>query len=215
MTALLFIIAFLLVNMADGTTIVIKYLYDAGCRAIQFDDCSWGMIVDPHACDIFQTNPAGLRKIMEQLLEINNLALEGKPEDLVVTIHVCRGNFHSTYASSGSYESVAKTLFARENVDTFYLEFDDERSGGFEPLKEVPSNKKVVLGLITSKNPDLEDEELVKNRIKDASQYIALDYLCLSPQCGFASYEIGNKLTEQQQWDKLKLVKEIAEEVWG
>ena len=202
-------------DIAKGYQKVIRELYEAGCRNIQFDDCSWGMVVDPRACEMFGTNPAGLRKIMEQLLEINNLALEGKPEDLVVTTHVCRGNFHSTYASSGSYESVAKVLFARENVDAFYLEFDDERSGGFEPLKEVPAGKKVVLGLITTKNPELEDEETIKNRIKKASQYVPLENLCLSPQCGFASCEIGNKLTFEQQWNKLKLVKKVAEEVWG
>ena len=202
-------------DIAKGYQKVIKDLYDAGCRNIQLDDCSWGMVVDPNACNLFGTNPAGLRKIMEQLLEINNLALVNKPEDLVVTTHVCRGNFHSTYASSGSYESVAKVLFARENVDAFYLEFDDARSGGFEPLREVPANKKVVLGLITTKKPELEDKETIKNRIKEASQYVSLDNLCLSPQCGFASCEIGNKLTFEQQWNKLKLVKEIAEEVWG
>ena len=138
-----------------------------------------------------------------------------KPEDLVINTHVCRGNFHSTYASSGAYDSVAKTLLARENVTAYYLEFDDARSGGFEPLAAVSGEKKVVLGLVTTKRPELEDKAAVIARIHDAAKYIPLDRLCLSPQCGFASCEIGNKLTEAQQWAKLALVKEIAEEVWG
>ena len=149
-----------------------------------------------------------------KLLAIFYLAFEGKPEDLVVNTHVCRGNFHSTYASSGAYDSVAKTLFARENVSAYYLEFDDVRSGGFESLAEVTGDKKVVLGLITTKSPKLEKKEAVIARIHEAAKYIPLDRLYLSPQCGFASCEIGNKLTEEEQWAKLALVKEIAEEVW-
>ena len=202
-------------DIAKGYRKVIADLYAAGCRNIQFDDCSWGMIVDPNAKAIFGVDDAGLEDIKRLLLRINNLAIEGKPEDLVITTHVCRGNFHSTYASSGAYDSVAETLFAGENVSTYYLEFDDERSGGFEPLKAVSGDKKVVLGLITSKKPELEDKQTVIDRIHDAAKYISLDRLCLSPQCGFASCEIGNKLTEEEQWAKLALVKEIAEEVWG
>ena len=152
---------------------------------------------------------------MEQLLAINNRAIEGAPEDLVINTHVCRGNFHSTYASSGAYDRVAEALFARENVSAYYLEFDDERSGGFEPLRFVSHDKKVVLGLVTSKSPILEEKEVIKKRIAKAAKYIPLDRLYLSPQCGFASCEIGNKLTEEEQWAKLALVKEIAQEVWG
>lgn len=202
-------------DIAKGYRKVIADLYAAGCRNIQFDDCSWGMIVDPNAKAIFEVDDAGLEDIKKLLLRINNLAIEGKPEDLVITTHVCRGNFHSTYASSGAYDSVAETLFAGENVSAYYLEFDDERSGGFKPLKAVSGDKKVVLGLITSKKPELEDKKAVIDRIHDAAKYISLDRLCLSPQCGFASCEIGNKLTEEEQWAKLALVKEIAEKVWG
>ena len=205
----------LVTDIARGYQKVIADLYEAGCRNIQFDDCSWGMIVDPNAKAIFGVDDAGLEDIKRLLLRINNLAIEGKPEDLVITTHVCRGNFHSTYASSGAYDSVAETLFAGENVSAYYLEFDDERSGGFEPLKAVSGDKKVVLGLITSKKPELEDKQAVIDRIHEAAKYISLDRLCLSPQCGFASCEIGNKLTEEEQWAKLALVKEIAEEVWG
>lgn len=202
-------------DIAKGYRKVIADLYAAGCRNIQFDDCSWGMIVDPNAKAIFEVDDAGLEDIKRLLLRINNLAIEGKPDDLVITTHVCRGNFHSTYASSGAYDSVAETLFAGENVSAYYLEFDDERSGGFEPLKAVSGDKKVVLGLITSKKPELENKQAIIDRINEAAKYISLDRLCLSPQCGFASCEIGNKLTEEEQWAKLALVKEIAEEVWG
>lgn len=202
-------------DIANGYKVVIQQLYDAGCRCIQFDDCSWGMLVDEKAPLFFQTDQEGLLKVQELFLRINNLAIEGKPEDLTINTHVCRGNFHSTYASSGAYDAVAKTLFAKENVHTYFLEFDDARSGGFEPLKEVTADKKVVLGLVTTKLAKLEDKETVIARIKEASKYVSLENLCLSPQCGFASCEIGNKLTEEQQWAKVRLIKEIAEEVWG
>lgn len=202
-------------DIAEGYRKVIKDLYAAGCRNLQLDDCSWGMLVDPNAKAFFGTDEEGLEAIKEQLVRINNLAIEGKPEDMIINTHVCRGNFHSTYASSGAYDSVAKVLFARENVDTYYLEFDDERSGGFEPLAAVSGEKKVVLGLVTTKSAQLEDKDKIIARIHEAAKYIPLSRLCLSPQCGFASCEIGNKLTEEEQWAKLALVKEIAEEVWG
>ena len=202
------------IDIANGYKKFIKDAYAAGCRNLQLDDCSWGMLVDENACQFFGTDSEGLEKIKKQLVDINNLAIEDKPEDMTINTHVCRGNFHSTYASSGAYDSVAETLFAKENVNAYYLEFDDERSGGFESLSKVTGDKKVVLGLITTKSPVLEDKETVIKRINEAAKYIPLDRLYLSPQCGFASCEIGNKLTEEQQWAKLKLVKEIAEEVW-
>ena len=205
----------LIKDIAAAYSDVIKQFYDAGCRNLQLDDCSWGMVVDPSAPVLFGTTKAGLEKIKEQLLDVNNKAIEGAPKDLVINTHVCRGNFHSTYASSGAYDSVAETLFAKENVNAYYLEFDDERSGGFECLQKVSGDKKVVLGLITTKSPKLEDKQKVINRIHEAAKYVPLERLYLSPQCGFASCEIGNKLTEKQQWAKLALVKEIAKEVWG
>lgn len=150
-----------------------------------------------------------------QYLKVNNLAIGGKPEGLTVNTHVCRGNYHSCYATKGAYDPVAPWLFAKENVDAYYLEYDDERSGGFEPLKLVTPDKRVVLGLITTKSPVLEDKATVIARIREAAKYVPLERLSLSPQCGFASCEIGNKLTEEQQWAKLALVREIVEEVWG
>ena len=204
----------LIFDIAKAYQKVIGDLYNAGCRNIQFDDCTWGVCVDSHALDILGTDENGLKEIIDQLISVNNLAIEGKPDDLIINTHICRGNFHSTWACSGSYDKIAKDLFSKENVHAFYLEYDDERSGNFDALQYVSDDKCVVLGLITTKNPQLEDKNTIIQRIKEASQYIPLDRLCLSPQCGFASTEEGNKLTEQQQWDKLKLVKEIAQEVW-
>ena len=194
---------------------VIKQFYEAGCRNLQLDDCTWGAIVGDAAKQRYQVLGLDLEDIKRQLLEVNNLALEGKPDDMVITSHICRGNYHSTFFASGAYDSVADYVFAKENVDALYLEYDDERSGGFAPLAKVSDDKKVVLGLITTKSPKLEDKNTVIARIHEAAKYIPLDRLYLSPQCGFASCEIGNKLTEEEQWAKLKLVKEIAEEVWS
>ncbi len=205
----------LIKDIADGYKKVIRDLYEVGCRNIQIDDCTWGVCVDPNACLILGTDEEGLQEIIEKLIKINNLAIEGKPEDLVVTTHICRGNFHSTWACQGGYDRVAKDLFSKEKVDAFYLEFDDERSGDFEPLQYVSRDKKVVLGLITTKSADLENKENIIKRIHEAEKYISLDRLCLSPQCGFASTEEGNKLTEEEQWAKLRLVQEISQEVWN
>jgi len=157
----------------------------------------------------------GLKEVQKLYKDINNRVIDQAPEDMIINTHVCRGNFHSTYASSGAYTPVADVLFGEENANAYYLEFDDERSGGFEPLAKVSGNKKVVLGLITTKSPVLEDKAQVIARIREAEKFAPLDRLYLSPQCGFASCEIGNKLTEDEQWAKLKLVKEIAEEIWG
>ena len=203
----------LIEDIAKGYRKVIHDLYEAGCRNIQFDDCTWGVLVAEGSVERYGKD-TDLASITKKLLKVNNMAIEGKPDDLVINTHVCRGNYHSAYFSSGAYDPIARTLFGRENVDAYYLEFDDERSGGFEPLREISGNKKVVLGLITSKNAKLEDKQAVKEKIYEAAKYIPLKNLYLSPQCGFASCEIGNKLTEEEQWAKLALVKEIAEEVW-
>ena len=205
----------LIQDIAQAYRTVIRDLYDAGCRNIQLDDCTWGMFCDKNYWEARQKDFVSLEEEAEKYLRLNNLALENAPEDLVITTHVCRGNYHSTWASSGGYEPIAPFLFANENVSAYYLEFDDERSGGFEPLRFISDDKKVVLGLVTSKSPILEEKEVIKKRIAKAAKYIPLNRLYLSPQCGFASCEIGNKLTEEEQWAKLALVKEIAQEVWG
>ena len=202
-------------DIAAAYRTVIRELYEAGCRNIQLDDCTWGMVVDSEYWEKKLGAGADIEEEARKYLRINNLAIEGKPEDLVINTHVCRGNYQSTYAASGPYDKIAPILFSDENAEAFYLEYDDERSGGFEPLKYVTGNKKVVLGLITTKSPVLEKKEEVIPRIHEAEKYIPLDRLYLSPQCGFSSNEIGNKLTEEEQWAKLALVRQIAEEVWG
>ena len=190
---------------------VIKQFYEAGCRNLQFDDCTWGAIVGDAAKQRYKSLGIDLEDVKAQLLAVNNLALENKPADMVITSHICRGNYHSTFFTSGPYDSVADYVFAQEHVDALLLEYDDERSGGFEPLSKVSPDKKVVLGLITTKTPKLEDKQTVIDRIHEAAKYMPLERLCLSPQCGFASCEVGNKLTEEEQWAKLALVKEILQ----
>lgn len=206
-------------ELADAIAVayrqVIADLYAAGCRNIQFDDCTWGIYCDTDFVAKTGMQAVDIQKVSELSVALNNAAIEGAPEDLVINTHVCRGNYHSTYAFEGGYDPVAPYLFAHENVNAFYLEFDTPRAGGFEPLAHVAEGKKVVLGLITSKQPGLEDKEVVKARIKEASKYVPLENLYLSPQCGFASCEIGNKLTEEEQWAKIALIQEIAAEVWG
>lgn len=202
-------------DIAEAYSTFFKEIYAAGCRTVQLDDCTWGMIVD----DGYWKSKVGTGLSLEQealqYLKVNNLAIQGKPDGLTINTHVCRGNYHSCYAATGAYDPIAPYLFAHENVDSFYLEYDDERSGGFEPLKYVAEGKKVVLGLVTTKSAVLEDKASIIARIKEAAQWVPLDRLSLSPQCGFASCEIGNKLTEEEQWAKIDLVCEIAQEVWG
>ena len=194
----------------------VREIYAAGCRNLQFDDCVWGGMVNPKiAVALTGRSGEALEEYKSLLLRLNNEVVAAAPDDLLINTHVCRGNYHSTFFSSGAYDGVADLLFGEEHVNAYYLEYDDERSGGFAPLAKVSDDKKVVLGLITTKTPVLENKEKVIARIHEAAKYIPLDRLYLSPQCGFASCEIGNKLTEEQQWAKLALVKEIAEEVWG
>ena len=143
-----------------------------------------------------------------------NLALEAKPADMKITMHICRGNFRSTWFSSGGYDPVAEILFGHCNIDGFFLEYDSDRAGGFEPLKHI-QKQQVVRGLITSNFPQLEKFEDVKARVEEASQYVPKDQLCLSPQCGFASTEEGNALTEEEQWAKVRLIRDYADKIWG
>lgn len=205
----------LIADIAAAYRTVLADLYAAGCRNVQFDDCTWGIYCDRDFVAKTGMSPVDIKKVSELGVAINNAALEGKPADLVVNTHVCRGNYHSTYAFEGGYDPVAPYLFANEDVNAFYLEFDTPRAGGFAPLAHVAAGKKVVLGLVTSKQPGLEDEELLVRRINEAAQYVPLEDLCLSPQCGFASCECGNKLTEEEQWAKVALVQRVAKRVWG
>jgi len=193
----------------------IQAFYAAGCRYLQLDDTVWAYLCsDEQRRQVRERgdDPDELAKIYARVL---NTALEGKPDDLIVSLHVCRGNFRSTWISEGGYEPVAEILFGTVNVDAFFLEYDNDRSGDFAPLRFVrPGHQQVVLGLITTKNGELENPEGIKARLQEAARYVDLKQICLSPQCGFASTEEGNALTEQQQWDKVRLVTDIAAQVW-
>jgi 5-methyltetrahydropteroyltriglutamate--homocysteine methyltransferase len=193
----------------------VKAFYDAGCRYLQFDDTVWAYLCSQEELKKARErgdNPDGLQQIYARII---NYALAEKPADMVVTTHVCRGNFRSTWISSGGYEPVAERLLAGTNYDGYFLEYDSDRAGGFEPLRYLPrGNKVVVVGVITSKSGELEKKEDIKRRIEEASKFVPLEQLALSPQCGFASTEEGNILSEEEQWAKLRLAVELAQEVW-
>lgn len=193
----------------------IAAFYEAGCRYLQLDDTVWAYLCSEDQKRQIRErgdDPEELARIYARVL---NKAIEGKPDDLIIGLHVCRGNFRSTWISEGGYEPVAEILFGSVNIDAFYLEYDNERAGGFEPLRFIkPGKQQVVLGLITTKQGELEDPAVVKARLAEAAQFVDLSQICLSPQCGFASTEEGNSLTEAQQWAKIRLVVDIAQQVW-
>jgi 5-methyltetrahydropteroyltriglutamate--homocysteine methyltransferase len=194
----------------------VRAFYDAGCRYLQFDDTVWAYLCSQDELKKSRErgdNPEGLKEIYARII---NYAIAERPADMVITTHVCRGNFRSTWISSGGYEPVAETMLAGTNYDGYFLEYDSDRAGGFEPLRYLPKgNKVVVVGLITSKTGELEKKDDIKRRLEEAAKFVSLDQLALSPQCGFASTEEGNILGEEEQWAKLRLAVEIANEVWG
>jgi 5-methyltetrahydropteroyltriglutamate--homocysteine methyltransferase len=190
-------------------------LYDLGCRYLQLDDTSLAYVNDPAQREHIVKIGGDPDHLHEQYIANINRAIADRPDDLAITTHMCRGNNQSMWAAEGGYDFVAEALFNNLAVDGFFLEYDDERSGTFEPLRFVPKGKAVVLGLVTTKRPELEDKGVLKRRIEEASQYVDIDQLCLSPQCGFSSTVEGNKLTRDDQAAKLRLVVETAEEVWG
>lgn len=202
-------------DIAQAYRAAIRGFYDLGCRNLQLDDCTWGMLCDARFRESAARNGTDIGALQETYLRLNNEAIADLPEDLVLTTHVCRGNYRSTWAASGGYGPVSEALLGRSAVSAFYLEYDTERAGGFEPLALTPAHKQVVLGLVSSKQAELENPEAVANRIREAAQVVPLDQLCLSTQCGFASTEEGNLLTEERQWEKIALVREVAESVWG
>ena len=194
----------------------VKAFYDAGCRYLQFDDTVWAYLCSQEELQKSRDrgdNPDVLQEIYARVI---NYAIAERPADMVITTHVCRGNFRSTWISSGGYEPVAETLLGKINYDGYFLEYDSDRAGGFEPLRFLPKgNKIVVVGVITSKFGELEKKGDIKRRLEEAAQFAPLEQLAISPQCGFASTEEGNVLSEDEQWAKLRLAVEIADEVWG
>ncbi len=194
----------------------IQAFYDAGCRYLQLDDTAWADLFSEEGHNKLRAKGLDPAEALKEMQYVINESIAKKPDDLVVTMHICRGNYKSNYFTSGGYDFASEAIFGGLNVNGLFLEFDDERSGSFEPLKYVNrKDLKIVLGLITSKTGTLEDKEKIKARIQEAATYVPLEQLCLSPQCGFSSTEEGNILTEEQQWEKLRFVKEIAEEIWG
>jgi 5-methyltetrahydropteroyltriglutamate--homocysteine methyltransferase len=193
----------------------VRGIADLGCTYLQLDDTSLAYMNDPRQREHVAEIGGDPEHQHETYIANINRALADRPEGLTVTTHMCRGNNQSMWAASGSYDFVADALFNQLDVDGFFMEWDDERSGGFEPLRYVPEGKIVVLGLVTTKRPQLEDKDMLKRRIEEASKYVAVDQLCLSPQCGFSSTREGNDLTIDEQFAKLELVIETADEVWG
>ncbi|MEJ1156792.1 5-methyltetrahydropteroyltriglutamate--homocysteine S-methyltransferase [Prosthecomicrobium sp. N25] len=193
----------------------VKDFYGAGCRYLQLDDISFAYLCDPEQREMLRARGDDPEHQPEIYAGMVRTALAEKPADLTITMHLCRGNFRSTFIASGGYEPVAEILFNTMPVDGYFMEWDTDRAGGFEPLRFLPKGKTVVLGLVTSKTGVLENKDDVKRRIEEATKYVGLDQLCLSPQCGFASTQEGNVLAEDEQWAKLAMIVEIAREVWG
>src|ERR1700693_5186412 len=194
----------------------VKAFYDAGCRYLQFDDTVWAYLCSQDELNKVRARGESADNLQQIYARIINYAIAERPADMVITTHVCRGNFRSTWISSGGYEPVAQTMLAGTNYDGYFLEYDSERAGGFEPLRSLPQGNKIVGGGgIHSRSGQLENKDDVKRRLEEASKYAPLDQLALSPQCGFASTEEGNILTEEEQWAKLKLAVDVAKEVWG
>jgi methionine synthase II (cobalamin-independent) len=194
---------------------VVRRLGELGCSYLQFDDTSLAYLNDPTQREHVKQIGGDPDHQHETYIRHINEAIAARPEGMAVTTHMCRGNFRSSWVAEGGYDFVAEALFNQLEVDGFFMEWDDARSGGFEPLRFVPKGKHVVLGLVTTKSPQLESKDDLKRRIEEASKYVDLDQLCLSPQCGFSSTEEGNALTQDDQIAKLRLVVETAEEVWG
>ncbi len=203
-------------DLAAAYQNAVRAFYDAGCRYLQFDDTAWAYLCSDVELQKARDRGLDVDHLQDTYTRTINKAIEAKPADMTITTHVCRGNFRSTWISSGGYEPVAKSLLANCNYDGYFLEYDSERAGGFEPLRFLPKgNKVVVLGLVTTKVGTLENKDDIKRGIEEATKYVALEQLALSPQCGFASTEEGNVLAESEQWAKLRMVAEIAREVWG
>jgi 5-methyltetrahydropteroyltriglutamate--homocysteine methyltransferase len=202
-------------DLGKAYAAAVRAFYDAGCRYLQLDDTSLAYFCDPEQRKMIRDRGDDPDFLIRRYRDMINRATRERPKDMVITTHTCRGNFRSTFIASGGYEPVADIVFNQIDVDGYFMEWDDERSGGFEPLRLLPKGKLVVLGLVTTKTGRLESKDGIKRRIDEAARYAPLEQLCLSPQCGFASTEEGNVLSEEEQWAKLRFIVEVAREVWG
>ncbi len=206
----------LLADITAAYRKTIQAFYDLGCRYLQLDDTAWAAFLSEKGEQQIRDKGYEPEQLKEIFARAINESIRDRPEDMLITMHICRGNFRSSYTAAGPYDGAAETIFAGLDVDGLFLEYDNDRSGGFEPLRYV--NRKdqyIVLGLITSKYGELENKTTIKNRIAEAGDYVPYAQLCLSPQCGFASTEEGNLLTEEEQWEKIRHVLAISEKVWG
>jgi 5-methyltetrahydropteroyltriglutamate--homocysteine methyltransferase len=202
-------------DLGEAYRKAVRAFADAGCRYLQLDEVYLALLCDPEQHKILRSQGEDPDRLPTVYADVINQAISDIPSDMTITMHLCRGNFRSTFMASGGYEPIADILFNRLNIDGYFMEYDTERAGGFEPLRLVPKNKTVVLGLITSKAGTLEGKDAIKRRIEQAAKFVDIDQLALSPQCGFASTEEGNILAEDEQWAKLRRIVEISEEVWG
>ncbi len=203
-------------DLAKAYRKAVAEFYKAGCRYLQFDDTVWAYLCSKEEIEKARARGDDVSGLQDTYARVINYAIAEKPADMTITTHVCRGNFRSTWISSGGYEPVAETLLGKCNYDGYFLEYDSERAGGFEPLRFLPKgNKVVVVGVITSKSGELENRDAVLKRVEEASHFAPLEQLALSPQCGFASTEEGNILADEEQWSKLKLVVDLSREIWG
>ncbi len=202
-------------DLGDAYKKAVRGFADAGCRYLQLDEVFIAMLCDPKYCQQMRERGDDPDKLGPLYGKLINDAMSDIPSDMTITMHLCRGNYKSTFMGAGGYDAEAEVLFNQINVHGYFMEYDTERAGGFEPLRLVPKGKQVVLGLVTTKSGKLESKDTLKRRIDEAVKFIPLDQLCLSGQCGFASTEEGNTLTEDEQWAKLRLIVEVADEVWG
>jgi len=194
---------------------VVHAFADAGCRYLQLDEVNFTYLCDPKLRAFVADRGDDPQTLPHIYAAMINAAVSDAPAEMTTAMHLCRGNFQSTFVASGGYEPVAEILFNAIDIDAYFMEYDSERAGGFEPLRFVPKGKMVVLGLVTSKSGAIESKDALKRRIDQAAQFVDLDQLCLSPQCGFASTEEGNILAEEEQWAKLRRIVDVADEVWG
>ena len=202
-------------DLGEGYRKALRAFSDAGCRYLQLDEVNFTYLCDPKLRAFVANRGEDPETLPHVYARMINAALSDVAPDVTKAMHLCRGNFQSTFVASGGYEPVAEILFNEINIDAYFMEYDSDRAGGFAPLRFVPKGKMVVLGLVTSKSGTLESKDELKRRIDQAARYIDLDQLCLSPQCGFASTEEGNILAEDEQWAKLRRIVEVADEVWG
>ena len=193
----------------------VRAFADAGCRYLQLDEVNLAYLCDPSLRKLISDRGEDPRTLPDVYADMINAAISDIPADMTITMHLCRGNFRSSFVASGGYEPIAELLFNKINVHGYFMEYDTDRAGGFEPLRFVPKGKTVVLGLVTTKSGQLESRDRIKRRIEQAAKYVPLDQLCLSPQCGFASTEEGNALAEDEQWAKLAMIVEVAKDIWG